>query len=89
MFGEQVETSSESGYVPVGKDLSTELYQMGYPPFAAGHDVRLILVLQRWIGMLMRENWKVDKNGVVGGVEMFKLADTEEHWGEFQVFTTW
>ncbi len=89
MFGEQLETSLESGYVPVGKDLSTELFQMGYPPFAASHDVSLILVLQKWIDMLIREDWKINEDGVVGEIDMFKLGDTEEHWGEFQVFTTW
>lgn len=33
-----------------------------------------------WRRMMERAGWKVNKDGVMGGMEIWKDADTKEHW---------
>jgi hypothetical protein len=68
---------------------STELYQLGFNHFIANHDVQLKHVLVRWAEMVEEGKWKVDAEGVVGGIEKWKEADTEEHWAEYQLPMWW
>jgi hypothetical protein len=68
---------------------SAELYQLGYNHFIAAHDVQLKYVLERWLEMVEEGKWDVDEHGVVGGVEKWREADTEEHWAEYQMLMSW
>jgi hypothetical protein len=51
--------------------------------------VRLSSVLTSWLGMVQRGDWKVDANGVMGGVDEWTKADTEEWCGKYVVLVTW
>jgi hypothetical protein len=33
--------------------------------------------------------WKVDTDGVIGGIEEWKKADTEESWERYVIPVTW
>jgi hypothetical protein len=68
---------------------SAELYQLGFNHFIAAHDVQLKYVLGRWLEMVEEGKWEVDEHGVVGGVEKWREADTEEHWADYQLPMSW
>lgn len=68
---------------------SADLYQLGFNHFIAAHDVQLKYVLGRWLEMVEEGKWEVGEHGVVGGVEKWKEADTEEHWAEYQLPMSW
>lgn len=44
-------------------------------------------VLESWAERVEMGDWKVDEDGVVGGIDKFTEADTEEHWREY--FIPW
>ncbi|KAH5158348.1 hypothetical protein HBI24_069250 [Parastagonospora nodorum] len=68
---------------------STDLYQLGYNFFVARHDVPLKHVLWKWVEMVNEGKWEVNNEGVVGGMDKWKEADTEEHWMDYQLPLTW
>jgi hypothetical protein len=68
---------------------STQLYQLGFNHFIMAHDVQLKYVLWNWVGMVEDGKWDVDADGVVGGIEKWKEADTEEHWSDYQLPMRW
>lgn len=68
---------------------SMELYQQGYNPFTVCHDVQLKHVIQRWITMVESGYWEVNSQGVAGGIEKWREADTEEHWQKYQLPLRW
>jgi hypothetical protein len=68
---------------------SAELYQMGFNPFIAAHDVQLKDVLWRWMEMVEEGKWDVDERGVVGGVEKWRESDTEACWADYQLPMSW
>jgi hypothetical protein len=68
---------------------STELYQLGFNPLIAAHDMQLKHVLWNWVAMVEEGKWEVDADGVVGGIEKWREADTEEHWSDYQLPMTW
>lgn len=68
---------------------SADLYQLGYNHFIAGHDVQLKYVLGRWVEMIEEGKWEVDEHGIVGGIENWREADTEEHWMDYQLPMSW
>jgi hypothetical protein len=72
-----------------GKDTFADLYQPGHRPFSEMHDTRLFSVLSNWLGMVRRGDWKVGAEGVMGGIEMWKEADTEESWEKYRIPPTW
>jgi hypothetical protein len=39
--------------------------------------------------MVESEAWEIDVNGVVGGIEKFMDADTEEHWEKYVLIHWW
>lgn len=57
-----------------------DLYQLGYNHFIKSHDVQINHVLRRWAEMVEEDRWKVDAEGVLGGMDMWKEADTENAW---------
>jgi hypothetical protein len=46
------------------KNRHAELYQPRYEPFVEMHDVRIVKVLESWIGMIERGDWKIGCEGV-------------------------
>ena len=68
-----------------GKDSFTELYQPGRRALEEFQAQSLAGVLESWLGMVGRGDWKVDENGVVGDVETWREADTEEGWRKYVV----
>jgi hypothetical protein len=74
----------------VPKGSRGQLYQMGYPNgWTDYHDVRIHKVLENWAEMVESEAWEIDVNGVVGGIEKFMDADTEEHWEKYVLLHSW
>jgi hypothetical protein len=70
-------------------DTFSDVYQAGHQPFTELHEVRLFCVLENWLGMVQRGDWKVDANGVMGGIDEWKKADTEESWEKYVIPPTW
>jgi hypothetical protein len=88
LIGEDVRNRGEHAALNV-EPRSTELYQLGYNHIIASHDVQLKYVLWKWVEMVEEGKWEVDADGVVGGIEKWKEADTEEHWSDYQLPMTW
>lgn len=84
-FGEN--TEDEDNVEP--KDTFCDLYQLGFVPFGEQHDVRLAQVLEVWLRQVESGNWTVGPEGIEGGMEKWKEADTEEHWEEYVVPVSW
>jgi hypothetical protein len=58
----------------------------GYLPWDS-RSSHLHKILESWAERVEMGDWQVDQDGVVGGIEKFKEADTEEHWREY--FIPW
>ena len=69
--------------------ISTQPCQLGFNQFIAKHNVQLKNVLWRWVEMIKDGKCEVDADGVVGGIEKWKEADTEEHWMDYQFPMSW
>ncbi|KAL2856128.1 hypothetical protein BJX68DRAFT_203099 [Aspergillus pseudodeflectus] len=75
---------------PVPKGSRGELYQAGMSNgFTDYHGVQVHKVLENWAGMVERGDWEVGVDGVLGGIEKFMEADTEEHWEKYTVPHSW
>ncbi|KAJ5976047.1 hypothetical protein N7481_009754 [Penicillium waksmanii] len=68
-----------------------QLYQMdlfsgysGYLPWDSRSSY-LHKVLENWAERVEMGDWLVGEDGVAGGIEKFKEADTEEHWREYVI----
>ena len=57
-----------------------DLYQPRYNGFVDLRDVQIHKVLQNWASNIQSGHWEVGEAGVVGGIERFAEADTDEHW---------
>lgn len=68
-----------------GEDSYTELYQPGRRPLEDFQAESLAGVLKSWLGMVERGDWGVDENGVVGDMDTWKEADTEEGWRKYVI----
>ncbi|KAL2819046.1 hypothetical protein BDW59DRAFT_151657 [Aspergillus cavernicola] len=67
-----------------------ELYQSGFPTgFTDIRFVQIHKVLLNWAEMVERRDWDVDVDGVTGGIEKFREADTEEHWEKYWIPHSW
>jgi hypothetical protein len=62
------------------KESHADLYKLGHSPFEMKYHPSLVDVLKSWLGMVERGDWEIDENGVAGGIEIWKEADTEEGW---------
>lgn len=71
--------------VKVGKPSHNSLYHrdIGDTTLPA-HRTSLEAVLASWGSMVANDDWVVDENGVMGGEEKWRMADTEEHAEYFQ-----
>jgi hypothetical protein len=66
------------------------LYQPGSSIINGDYTLlRLELLFQNWKGMIESGHWTVDENGVSGGIDKFKEADTEEKCGLYYIPRTW
>ncbi|KAK8040122.1 hypothetical protein PG993_008533 [Apiospora rasikravindrae] len=85
-FGENLELRHAE---PEGRDRHHELFQLGYSPFVASHEVRLVQVLRVWVKLVESGDWKVGPEGVLGGMEKWREADTWWHWKKYVVPMSW
>jgi len=71
----------------VPKDLVTNdaLYQHGRCPFMPDHLPRLSTVLRQWTHMVASAQWSVGPDGVEGGIELWKEADTPENSRKYRL----
>ena len=69
----------------VPKDSFDNLCSLGSHPFETDDSQNIASILRNWIGMVESGHWKIDENGVVGGMDVWKEADTEEHWSKYVV----
>ncbi|KAH8710042.1 hypothetical protein GQ44DRAFT_714715 [Phaeosphaeriaceae sp. PMI808] len=88
LIGENVCSAGENSAAEV-EPKSTELYQLGFNHFIAAHDVQLKYVLWKWVEMVEEGKWEVNAEGVVGGIEKWREADTEEDWSNYQLPMSW
>lgn len=86
-FGER----RDSGFLgdPPPFSSSNDVHQQGYNPFVMSQDAQLKHVLERWVYFVEFGYWEVDENGVVGGIEKWREADSEAHWGKYQLPMHW
>ncbi|KAF2397927.1 hypothetical protein EJ06DRAFT_566109 [Trichodelitschia bisporula] len=79
-----------SDRAPIGKRIDFEesartavhdsLFSAGYNSFIGKHPMQLYRVLEHWTKMILAGVWEVGENGVEGGIEKFREADTAERW---------
>ncbi|KAJ5599181.1 hypothetical protein N7450_000248 [Penicillium hetheringtonii] len=76
-----------------GTDRPDQLYQedlfSGYSGFLPwdSRSSYLHKILESWAARVEMGDWQVDEDGVVGGIDKFKEADTANHWREY--FIPW
>jgi len=85
LVGEQL----ESGGVAEPHGRRNELYQTGYNHYIPGHAPQLGDILFIWKAMVGAGEWEVGEGGVLGGIEKFKEADTEDHYYKYQLHVKW
>jgi hypothetical protein len=68
-----------------GGDSHDDLYTPGHQPFEEPHWQSLVDVLESWRGMVERGDWKIGEDGVVGGMEVWREADSEESWEKYVI----
>jgi hypothetical protein len=69
---------------PNGRE--NELYQPGYSHFIPWHGPQLGNVLELWANLVGLGEWRVGEEGVLGGIDKFREADTEEHSHKYHLF---
>lgn len=71
---------------PPDQLYQTDLFSgySGYLPWDSRSSY-LHKVLENWAERVEMGDWLVGEDGVVGGIEKFKEADTEEHWREYVI----
>ena len=66
-----------------------ELFQPGYNHYIPEHESQLGDILGLWQNLVGLGEWEVGEEGVLGGIEKFKEADTAEHSHKYQLFVKW
>ncbi|KAL4902738.1 hypothetical protein BDW74DRAFT_169328 [Aspergillus multicolor] len=75
---------------PKPRDARGDLYQAGITNgITDSHPVAIDKVLNNWAERVESGAWEVDADGVKGGIEKFREADTEEHWREYWIPPSW
>jgi hypothetical protein len=72
-----------------GRDKHNELYSKGWNPFIFWYGTKLYLVFDNWKKMVDEGHWQVDENGVAGGIEKYREADTEERCDLYTIPMHW
>ncbi|KAJ5139691.1 hypothetical protein N7448_003099 [Penicillium atrosanguineum] len=71
---------------------SAELYQFfnfsGFQPMDST-GVQIHKVFLNWASRVETGDWEVNEDGVAGGIEKFKEADTSGHWTKYQIPLSW
>jgi hypothetical protein len=57
------------------RDAFADLYQPGYQHCSETHGVRLVKVLRSWTQMVKRGDWRIDRQGDVGGMDEWRKRD--------------
>jgi hypothetical protein len=74
---------------PQPRDVCDDLYQSGYTGCSPHREVQLHKVLNSWADRVEAGDWEVGRDGVCGGIEKFKEADTPEGWKKYWVPPSW
>lgn len=74
---------------PQPADVNSELYQSGYNGFFGLRDVQIHKVLLNWAERVECGHWTITWDGVEGGIEKFRKADTEADWQKYWLPLTW
>ncbi|KAL2827351.1 hypothetical protein BDW59DRAFT_179138 [Aspergillus cavernicola] len=75
---------------PKPRDAHGDLYQGGITNGITNfHLVQIDKVLNNWADRVERGDWEVDEDGVAGGINKFREADTEEHWQKYWIPPSW
>ncbi|KUL81902.1 hypothetical protein ZTR_09535 [Talaromyces verruculosus] len=72
-------TDADTDDVPESLVNNDSLYQYGWCPFLPSHGPHLSTILDNWRQLVESGEWLVGSDGVEGGIEVFRDADTEEH----------
>ncbi|KAL2814768.1 hypothetical protein BJX63DRAFT_442368 [Aspergillus granulosus] len=71
-------------------DTHGDLYQGGTVNGITNfHLVQIDKVLNNWADRVERGDWEVDEDGVAGGIDKFREADTEAHWQKYWIPPSW
>lgn len=71
-------------------DYPHKLYQVcGWNGIRETHGAQLYKVLLNWAERVEMGDWEVDENGVAGGIEKFRDADTPGNWEKYQIPLSW
>ncbi|KAF1954368.1 hypothetical protein CC80DRAFT_550394 [Byssothecium circinans] len=84
LFGE-----NQNDELPEAKNVYHSLYQPGHRPFSEMHGITLGEVLNNWLSMVERGDWKVGRDGVEGGMEEWKNADRSGEWEKYVLPASW
>ncbi|OBT73446.1 hypothetical protein VF21_07302 [Pseudogymnoascus sp. 05NY08] len=68
---------------------SNELYQTGHNHYIPSHEPQLGDILNLWQSLVQAGLWEVEEEGVVGGIEKFKEADTADGSHMYQLNVKW
>lgn len=79
------EGQDSKGIIAHGSPKKDELYQPGYNHFITAHGPQLGDVLNNWVSLVGTGEWQVDREGVMGGMDKWKDADTEENFYKYQL----
>ena len=85
LMGENQEAKGVA--TPSGR--KNDLYQLGYNHYIPAHGPQLGEILDLWRALVGTGEWEVGEEGVLGGIEKFRDADTEEHYHKYQLFVKW
>jgi hypothetical protein len=71
--------------IPKPGNSFDSLYQPGYNHIDPGALVQVERVFKRWLFMIQEGHWEVGPEGVKGGIEKWREADTEDNWKYYQI----
>ncbi|KAL4860566.1 hypothetical protein BDV12DRAFT_209096 [Aspergillus spectabilis] len=75
---------------PTPRDVHGDLYQSGMTNGITNfHPVQIDRVLNNWADRVEKGDWEVDREGVMGGIDKFREADTEKHWRKYWIPLSW
>ncbi|KAF2472770.1 uncharacterized protein BDR25DRAFT_219499 [Lindgomyces ingoldianus] len=83
-FGENTEAETSQA-----KDTFADLFQPGYQPFVEMHGARFVGVLKSWLAMVENGDWSVNEEGIIGGMDEWRKADTAPEWEKYVVPVGW
>ncbi|KAF2395483.1 hypothetical protein EJ06DRAFT_585909 [Trichodelitschia bisporula] len=77
------------GNEPEPRGVHDNLFDMGFNPSMDAHPTQLYHVLEHWTMLVQAGVWEVGEDGVEGGIEKFKEADTEERCEWYVIEQYW